>query len=171
MAQVVGCKLMSEKKQRSPFEEHIESDRFDLSHLGQLQDAIPPHPLVQRVLDALPAALDHRVYDGKLDARQQAICDQLAYLLVQRSLRQEYAEDLQELTDDELFVLLRTPLAVAMLAQAHLHTLESEHHTLDHQRPPAGEQMRELLAAITQAFGTLMRAITLRLRILFKRPV
>jgi hypothetical protein len=112
---------MSEKKQRNPFEEHINSETFDVSRLDNVP---PPNEMdleIQAFFDSLPKPLNHELWDTELDDRQKTICAYLTTEMVEHVMRVYYAEELQDLSDDQLIYILTVPVTLAMLAEEHLH--------------------------------------------------
>lgn len=111
---------MADKRPRNPFEDHIESDAFDVSDLSNapLPDDIDD---IEAFLDGLPHPLTHELWDTALTERQRVICAHLATELVEHVLREQHADDLSEFSDEKLTYLLTVPIIVAMLAERELH--------------------------------------------------
>lgn len=105
---------MNEKEHSNPFEDHIESELFDVSKLDLTAYPTEPDPRVRNLLDGLPEPLDYRVWDDYLNHRQQQLCANLSYEMVQRVFRAQYAEEFCNLSDEELIVLL-TPIIAATI--------------------------------------------------------
>jgi len=114
---------MSEKKRRNPFEDHIESDAFDISHLDD-ELHLQLLPELQALLAGLPEELDHRICEDELDKRQQALCAQLTIEMVERVMRSQYAEELAHIDEDTLVQLLTVPIATAIIAENRLRVPE-----------------------------------------------
>lgn len=110
---------MSEKKRRNPFEDHIESDAFDISHLDD-EMHLQLLPELQALLAELPEELDHRICQEELDERQQTLCAQLTIEMVERVMRSQYAKEVAHIDEDTLVQLLTVPIAAAILAESRL---------------------------------------------------
>lgn len=108
---------MSENKRRNPFEDHIESEQFDVSGLDATIDLSELGLRVQDFLDHLPHPYDTELWDGELNDQQKQLCAHLVNALIDRYVRTECEDELGHLEDDELIVLLTTPVAMALLAQ------------------------------------------------------
>src|SRR5688572_1038445 len=112
---------MSENQHRNPFEDHINSETFDVSRLDNVP---PPNEMdmeIQAFFDSLPKPLNHELWDTELDDRQKTICAYLTTEMVEHVMRVYYAEELQDLSDDQLIYILTVPVTLAMLAEEHLH--------------------------------------------------
>ena len=112
---------MSEKKHRNPFEEHINSETFDVSRLDNVPPPTEMDMEIQAFFDSLPKPLNHELWDTELDDRQKTICAYLTTEMVEHVMRVYYAEELQDLSDDQLIYILTVPVTLAMLAEEHLH--------------------------------------------------
>lgn len=114
---------MADDKQRNPFEDHIESDAFDVSKLEHQPQAEigETRRRVKALLDSLPQPLTHDLWDTHLDDEQKRICAHLSIELVERVLKDRYADELQEFNDEQLTYLLTVPVVVSMLAEERLH--------------------------------------------------
>lgn len=109
---------MPEEKRHNPFEQHIESESFDVSGLGrELSRANALEQEVQDFLERLPQPLDYELWDSELDERQKLLCVHLTNELVERVIRTQHNEHVDHLTDDELIHMLMVPMTVAMLAE------------------------------------------------------
>jgi hypothetical protein len=161
---------MDDKKRRSPFEEHIESELFDVSELERVRAPSLPHPLVKLALDTLPPSIDHRVYDQLLSVRQRELCDHLAHQLVQQLLRGEYSEELQALNDDELLYIMKISLATAMVSQGYLVDAQQTDQALQAQEITPRERLSDWAAVLWERILGAFRVIAERLRSLFRRP-
>lgn len=108
---------MTEKKRRNPFEDHIESEQFDVSGLDATLDLSDLGLKVQDFLDHLAHPYDTEVWDEELNDQQKQLCAHLVNALIDRYVRTECEDELGHLEDEELIVLLTTPVAMALLAQ------------------------------------------------------
>lgn len=109
------------QNEHDPFEHHINSESFDVS---KLDNAAPPTEMdleMQAFFDNLPNALNHELWDTELDERQKMICAHLTSELVERVMRENHAELLEDINDAELIALLSVPVTLAMLAEQRLH--------------------------------------------------
>lgn len=114
--------MQPEDKRRNPFEEHIESDLFDVSELETVTDDSPLNQQLQRLLNTLPQPLDYHVWDEELDDYQKQLCAYLTTAVIDRVWRPNHAEELSEFSDDDLMLLLTVPLALGMIVQQRLHS-------------------------------------------------
>lgn len=109
------------QNEHDPFDNHINSESFDVS---RLDNAVPPTEMdleMQTFFDNLPTALNHELWDTELDERQKLICAHLTSELVERVVRENHPELLQDMSDAELITLLSVPVTLAMLAEQRLH--------------------------------------------------
>ncbi|MEO1289958.1 MAG: hypothetical protein AAFV93_19550 [Chloroflexota bacterium] len=111
---------MPDNKQRNPFEDHINSESFDVSYLGAIQERSDFDMEMDAFLQSLPENLDHSLYDIELDSRQQAICSYLTHTLSEQLLHDESGEFSEDVREHHLQQLLTMPVAIAMLAQQRL---------------------------------------------------
>lgn len=114
---------MPEKKRRNPFEEHIESDSFDVSDLENATPLVDATGLeVEDFLDELPAPLTPEFWDEALDDRQRLLC---VHLITSDRLteivRESYEDKLDDLSDDQIRALMTIPVLVGMLLENRLH--------------------------------------------------
>jgi hypothetical protein len=128
---------MDDNKQRNPFEEHIESEAFDVSKLensAQIDqsDIGETGRRVQAFLESLPQPLSHELWDTHLSDEQKRICAHLTIELVDRVLKNHPDDRFSEFTDEQLTYLLTVPVLVSMLAEERLHR--------QHQQPPSRQQ-------------------------------
>lgn len=112
---------MAEEKHSNPFENHINSESFDISRLDSSLITSDFEQDVQRFFDSLPHPLNHALWDNALDERQQAICAHITLEVVDRVMRVHYGDKIRDLRDDELIYLLTVPVTIAMLAQQQLY--------------------------------------------------
>lgn len=117
--------IMSQNE-HDPFDDHINSESFDVS---ELDNAVPPSEMdleMQAFFDNLPTALNHELWDTELDERQKLISAHLTSELVERVMRENHPELLQDINDAELIALLSVPITIAMLAEQRLHQSRQE---------------------------------------------
>ncbi|MDQ7036892.1 MAG: hypothetical protein Q9P01_19270 [Anaerolineae bacterium] len=112
---------MPEKKHRNPFEDHINSETFDVSQLENVSSASQMAVEMQAFFDNLPQPLNYELWDSELNDRQKMICAYLAIEIVEQALRVQYAEELQDFSDVQLTDMLMVPVTLAMLAEERLH--------------------------------------------------
>lgn len=112
---------MTDEQQPNPFEEHINSEYFDVSRLDSSLISGEMDPELQQFFDSLPYPLNHTVWENALDDRQRTICAHVTLELVDRVMRVHFGDKVRHLRDDELIYLLTVPVAVAMLAEQQLH--------------------------------------------------
>lgn len=111
---------MSEANHRNPFEDHINSRDFDVSHL---ETGIAQKSPMQQEVDAFITALledEHLTCERHLDNEQQEMSYCITEGLTQDILRKYYADDVQDLGDEELRSVVRTSVTLAMLANERL---------------------------------------------------
>lgn len=111
---------MPEHTHPNPFEDHINSESFDVSYLGSIQERSDFDLEMEAFLDSLADAIDYSHFDCELDSRQQAICSYLTDTLSRDTLRDQYGDALESVSDMQLRRILTVPVAVAMLAQQNL---------------------------------------------------
>ncbi len=115
---------MADDKPKNPFEKHIESDAFDVSKLestSQQTDISEAGRRVQELLDSLPQPLSYELWDTHLDDDQKRLSAHLSLIVVERVLRQHHADELADLSDDQLTYLITLPIVLAMLTEERLH--------------------------------------------------
>lgn len=112
---------MPEKKHRNPFEEHINSESFDVSHLGSIKQLSKLDAEMNVFFDSLPDNLTHELWDKELDNRQKEITAYLSTELAERIMREQYPELLNDMSDAELTYFMTVPVTLAMLAEQRLH--------------------------------------------------
>ncbi len=117
---------MPEKKHRNPFEEHINSESFDVSHLGSLKQLSKLDGEMNAFFESLPDNLRDELWDKELDNRQKEITAYLATELAERIMREQYPEILSDLSDGELTYFMTVPVTLAMLAEQRLHQSEQK---------------------------------------------
>lgn len=111
---------MSEQDHRNPFEEHIESEHFDVSKLEPGQTHTDLDPALQALLDSLPQPLDYRIWDEELSEQQKVLCAHLAQEIIERVIRPNYMNDMIDMEDNDLLLMLTVPVALAMITQERL---------------------------------------------------
>lgn len=109
-------------ERRNPFEDHIQSELFDMSELSVPLDPARLEEQIQTLLNTLPQPLDYRLWDEELDDAQKQLCAHLSAALIERYIRPNYPDEFREMGDDDLLVILTVPLALAMLVQQRLYT-------------------------------------------------
>lgn len=111
---------MPEEKRHDPFQQHIESDAFDVSGLGRgLSLSTVLEQEIREFLNTLPQPLDYELWDNALDEQRKLLCVHLTAELVERVIRPNHNDHVEHLTDDELIYILMVPVTVAMLAERH----------------------------------------------------
>jgi hypothetical protein len=121
--------MPSDNERHNPFEDHIESEVFDVSQLGTSFDPTRLDEQIQTLLNTLPQPLDYRLWDEELDDIQKQLCAHLTSAVIERFVRPTYQEELGDLSDDDLLMILTVPLALAMLAQQRLYSPPTTPHT------------------------------------------
>lgn len=109
---------MPENNPKNPFEDHINSDSFDVSILGNSQ--VPTDSMEQAViqfLDTLPQPYDSIVLEHGLDNDQKILCEVLTEQVVTRILRKDFAEALKDISDEQLIDMMTTPIMIAIMAE------------------------------------------------------
>jgi len=106
---------MTHQESPNPFENHINSDAFDVSSLAQRnRTSTRVRELMQSIV------LDDRLVETYLDEEQRTLCHELTIELLQSIIRDRYNEELHHLSDDEIREMLTLPVVVGMLAQQQL---------------------------------------------------
>lgn len=117
---------MPSKKHRNLFEDHINSESFDVSNLGSAQERSEIEKEIANFFDSLPKEMNHDLWDNELDDRQKTISAHLITEMAERILREEHGDLLEELSDSQLISLMTVPVTLAMLAQQQLHQTKEE---------------------------------------------
>ena len=114
---------MPEKKRRNPFEDHIESELFDVSKLESMAPILDAISLeIQSFLDELPESLDTESWDDLLDDRQNLIYKNIVTSdRVCDIMRECYEDDLDSMSDAQIKKLLMMPVLLGMLMEEKLH--------------------------------------------------
>lgn len=108
------------KRNRNPFEDHIESEAFDLNPLLGEGTEVPHHVLQPRLeawLDAMPQPLVIGSWDDKLDDMQKQLRACLVAEMLERGMLDEFSEQLAHIDSETIKLLLHYPLTLAMLSQ------------------------------------------------------
>lgn len=117
---------MPEKKHRNPFEDHINSESFDISNLGSAQERSAIEKEIAGFFDSLPGEMNHELWDNELDDRQKTISAHLITTLAERILREQHGDLVEELSDAQLISMMTVPVTLAMLAQQQLHQVKQK---------------------------------------------
>lgn len=152
---------MPENKHRNPFEDHINSESFDVSNLV---DAVrEPSELeleIEAFFDSLPDKLDLTLWDNDLDTRQKIISAHVTTILAEKILREDHADTLEGITDAELIHLLTVPITLAMLAEQRLHTVDKKPNPID--VPPITPPSYDDFADLPPNWGDILNDMFLR---------
>ena len=116
---------MPENNHRNPFEEHINSESFDLSRLGSIKKRSKMDAEMTAFFEGLPEKLTD-IWDEELDTRQKEITAYISTELAERIMREQYPELLNDLSDAELSYFMTTPVTLAILAEQRLHQREQK---------------------------------------------
>lgn len=111
---------------KDPFEKHINGENFDVSRLDNPVPRSEMDVEMEAFFDNLPLPLNHEIWDTELDERQKALCAHLTTELVERVMRENFAELLQDLSDEQLIYILNVPVTLAMLLEQRLHQEKEE---------------------------------------------
>jgi hypothetical protein len=112
----------SEDKRRNAFEEHIQSEGFDVSQLGAPNPFVHIRERVNTLLNSLPQPLDYRLYEEELDETQKQLCAYVAEAVAERYIKPTLTEQQQgEVNDDDLHMVVTITVAMAMIAQQRLY--------------------------------------------------
>lgn len=113
---------MPEKRRRNRFEEHINSDAFDLSQLENFAPMLAEEERrLLNYLGQLPQPLDHDLWDTHLDEQQRLLCAYLTTELLETVVRTQHDDLVGHLNDEELFQLVLLPVVMGMLVEENLH--------------------------------------------------
>ncbi len=118
---------MPEKRRRNRFEEHINSEAFDLSQLESLAPLLAEEE--RHLLDylaQLPQPLDHDLWDTHMDEQQRLLCAYLTTELLENVVRERHQDLVEHMSDEDLFQLLSLPVMVAMLVEENLHDTQPD---------------------------------------------
>lgn len=116
----------SEDKRRNAFEDHIQSEGFDVSQLAAPNPFVGIRERVNTLLNSLPQPLDYRLYEEELDDTQKQLCAYVAEAVGDRYIKPTLAEQGTEITDDDLHMVLTITVAMSMIAQQRLYIPTSE---------------------------------------------
>ncbi|MGJ3237461.1 MAG: hypothetical protein ACFE0Q_02025 [Anaerolineae bacterium] len=111
---------MPEKKHGNPFENHINSDSFDVSKLGSVSQRAELERDVQAIIDNLPDTFDQALWDHDLDMRQEAISMYVTNALIERIQREGDPAILADFNREQLAEILSVPVIIGMVAQKQL---------------------------------------------------
>ncbi|MEL6524522.1 MAG: hypothetical protein AAFQ07_02330, partial [Chloroflexota bacterium] len=116
---------MPEKQQRNPFEQHINSESFDVSQLGDRLPLSEMDIALTAFFDALPEDLSDAGLHSKLTEKQQIICIHLtAHLLHRIKAAGEYPAWIDDMPENELREFLLLSFSSALLADEALNPPE-----------------------------------------------
>lgn len=117
----------SEDKHRNAFEDHIQGESFDVSQLGAPNPFVHVRERVNTLLNSLPQPLDYRLYEEELDETQKQLCAYVAEAVAERYIKPTLSEQQpNEITDDDLHMVVTITVAMAMIAQQRLYIPTSE---------------------------------------------
>lgn len=111
---------MSDEERRNPFEEHIESDEFDISQLRYSELSAEDFVLqlnIFALLDKSSHPLAEDLYT-QLDKRQRTLCDLLIIELISQLRDAPEDNTLQHMSDSDIQAILRGPVAAALMLGA-----------------------------------------------------
>ncbi|MCA9883396.1 MAG: hypothetical protein KC615_13785 [Anaerolineae bacterium] len=160
---------MPGKSRRNLFEEHIESENFDVSRLGMTYGMTELSSQVSELFASLPRPIDYRVWDQYLDDRQKLLCAQLTFEIIDHVIREQYLQETIHLSDDELVQMLTVPVALAILAEEMSarerdafvllnQPLEDEHDRLEVlTKPQEQPEPRSLRTVLSESFAQMSR--------------
>jgi len=117
---------MPEHEQQNPFEDHINSEAFDIERLDKVFPQTDMDLDIERFFNELPYPLNHELWDTELDERQKLICAHLVTELVDRVLRVYHEDLLEDFNDAQLLDILTAPVTIALLAQQRLYKTETK---------------------------------------------
>lgn len=107
-------------KLNNPFEQHIESNDFNINPLVDDGTHVPHHVLQPRLeewFENLPPPLSNGQWDDDLDDMQKRLRHNLANEIIDRGLLGEFAEQLEHIDLETLTLLLQYPITLTMLSQ------------------------------------------------------
>jgi hypothetical protein len=117
----------SEDKRRNAFEDHIQSEGFDVSQLGAPNPFVGIRERVNTLLNSLPQPLDYRLYEEELDETQKQLCAYVAEAVADRYIKPTLSEQqATEIGDDDLHMVVMITVAMSMIAQQRLYIPTSE---------------------------------------------
>ena len=108
------------KHNHKPFEQHIESNAFNINPLVDAGTNVTHqvlHPRLEEWLDSLPHPLTIGQWDSELDDMQKRLRHSLAVEIIERGMLDEFAEQLEHIDQETLLLLMQYPLTLAMLSQ------------------------------------------------------
>lgn len=145
---------MANDTSHNPFEKHINSESFDVSRLGTVQECSEMDNEIDAFFDNLPDRLSHNLWDSELNERQQLICAHITTELAIRVMREEHGDILDELNDDELIYMLTTPVTIAMLAEERLHYKQAIQ--LEQKKTIPTKDYQENFVELSQGWGEIL---------------
>lgn len=163
---------MPGKKHRNPFEDHINSESFDVSNLGSVHERSPMEQEMDEFFDSLSSEAGHDLWDNELDDRQKEISAYLATELAERIMRQQHGELVDDFSDAELISLMTVPVTLAMIAEQRLHQIEEEkeeHPLASTEYEPYGDKYAVLTKEWSYRLGDWLLRARNFLRNLFRR--
>lgn len=107
-------------KLNNPFEQHIESNEFNINPLVDDGTHVPHHvlqPHLDEWFAKLPPPMSNGRWDDDLDDMQKRLRHNLAREIIDRGLLGEFAEQLEHIDIETLTLLLQYPITMAMLSQ------------------------------------------------------
>jgi len=108
------------KRNHKPFENHIESNEFNINPLIDAGTNIPHHvlhPRLEEWLETMPQSMTKGQWDDQLDNMQKRLRHSLAIEMVQRGMLDEFAEQLEDIDDETLTLMMHYPITIALLSQ------------------------------------------------------
>lgn len=160
-------------KKRNPFEDHIESEAFDLSGFASDNNRLASdnsrlasdedpritcdmlHPLLTAFLETLPETDDDDLWEDRLDDLQRQLRACLTTEIIDKIAESPYRQRVKDLSEEDLAVLVMWPMTLALLAQDHLrhhgHLTPTDKTSLLHAEParprpatPPDDELRAL---------------------------
>ena len=108
------------KHNHKPFEQHIESNEFNVNPLvdeGTNVSHQVLHPRLEAWMDTLPHPIHNGRWDDELDDMQRRLRYSLAYEILRRGMLDEFATQLEGVDDDTLLLMIQYPITLTMLSQ------------------------------------------------------
>ncbi|GEM_PF-3290874 len=112
---------MSNRNQ-NPFENHIESNEFNINPLIDAGTNIPHHvlhPKFEEWLDEMPSSMTQGKWDDQLDSMQKRLRHSIAVEMIERGMFDEFSDQLEMIDDETLVVMMHYPITLALLSQDH----------------------------------------------------
>ncbi len=152
---------MPDNMPRNPFEDHINSESFDVSKLGTVKERSALELEMEAFFKTLPDVLDHTLWDSVLDTRQKTISAYITTKLAGQILRETHSDLLADMEDSELIYLLTVPVTLAMIAEKRLHPIDKVPNTVDIAPPPASPY-RDDFADLPTDWGVVLNDMFLK---------